>query len=56
MASAKAKNDTRLSPLKIVENEALRDFRSESAYSERSRTRFRLIANSVPIHAEQHSD
>ena len=25
------------------------------AYSERSRTRFRLITNSVPIHPEQHS-
>ena len=25
------------------------------AYSERSRTRFRFIANSVPIHPEQHS-
>jgi len=27
-----------------------------AAYSDRSRTRFRSISNSVPIHSEQHSD
>jgi hypothetical protein len=30
--------------------------RGIAAYSARSRTGFRLIANSVPIHPEQHSD
>jgi len=30
--------------------------RVKGAYSARSRTGFRLIANSVPIHPEQHSD